>query len=316
MAYAINIIKKMVEAVSPLEGKPDTKDFLYDIPGHKGSITLQNDEIMYVISKGCFGQLSWGLSTGQPAGVKELLPEIKEFQPIFIESDREFYALGEEYYSKPIISCFKKGLSLDGIDRLVEDLSALPDDQKVRLILGDDRGRVISRSRYMEMMEKKEDKMLQNFLDMNEPFSKVSTTMKPENIYTSLMLPDAVFMTPYLMISFPRAGRMDFKEPNVWRKNTELKVNTTYSSILNFDKPSVYRSSPFAVSITVNAADLNGKNSDEEAFEYLEKVKEQLKVLEPAVGLAKEYVNQFNELHNSLWAEKIRNTKWFKPEKL
>lgn len=318
--YGFYIIHEMVEAVSPLKGKPKkSSDFMFDIPGYTGSITFQKDGTAYIVSKDAFGQLGWGLRTHKRANERGEVREIENSKRIIVEVDHKGKIIPDEKpFVEPLLKLSDK-ISLKDINETVEQLADLGDDGLVRMVDGKYAGRAIKKDKYREYMLEKENEMLQTRTDLVEEFGRKGIQDLVGH-YDRLSIPDCVLITPYLMISFPRAGRMtnhEIDRPISWRKKTEFNAHTGTGQsgvVLYFDKPSVYMESPFAVGVTINTAEFALKEIEEGAMikktqEYWKEVSEQLSLLSQSIDHATWYVEQLNNVHNALWADKIQEFK-------
>ena len=137
-------------------------------------------------------------------------------------------------------------------------------------------------------------------------------------MYRGLKLPDCVIVTPYMKVSLPRSGSLHLhrEEPDSWTKNTEMEANysgSTQGSILHHREVETYQESPFSVTVTVNAANLQESNEgaplDIVGDALLHRLAEQLLAVTSNRALAQKFIDRINAAHNKVCASDFERIK-------
>lgn len=313
MTHAIDFVLNVVKKISSRE-----------------PVLFQRDGSLYVASAEGFGQVTYGLSTTpeeiQPWERREQLPEIAESQDAIeklvgdLWNKKPKFLNGEQKYFKTIVfGPDSNSFSLEEITKTAQEFAKLPDDGKIRMILhssnyhshkhgyaadGIDvfvqQARVMSRDRYLELMREKENKILQDMECLAETKDKVGDK------YQRLTFPDCVILTPYMLVSLPRGGRLDLRrrELDTWKQDTTLEISHSGSS--------TYDESPFAVHITLNAQYLEIKNAERLTMikdKVPEQINRELNAVASNMELAEKFIARINAVHNKISA---RDIKWKK----
>lgn len=315
-------------------------DFVLKVMGEISSskpVLFQRDGSLYVASEEGFGQVTYGLRTEpeniQPWERRGQSPEITEsVDGIKERSDGKLKFLdGEQKYLKAIaFGPDYVSFSLEEITADAQKLAGLPDDGKVRMICHSTRyhshkfgygadgidvnveiARVMDRNRYLELIREKEDKLIQAIEQMGETRSRRDISES----YKQIKIPDGVIVTPYMIISLPRRGRLhsDTDRPDSWTLNTRLDgkegFQEHYGSILHHRVPSTYNESPFKVSVTLNAHNLENVDAGDK---LLERIGAELNAVKSNIAIADSFVAKMNAAHNTGCALDIKENKSWK----
>ncbi len=310
MTHAIDFVLNVVKKISSKE-----------------PVLFQRDGSLYVASADGFGKVGYGLRTApeeiQPWEERRQSPEIVESQDAIKKwvgdswYKKPKFLNGEQKYFKSIVfGSDSNSFSLEEITKIAQELAKLPDDGKIRMVLhgsnyhshkygyaadGIDvfiqQARVMGRDRYLELMRKKENKILQDMESLAETKDNVNDR------YQRLTFPDCVILTPYMFVSLPRRGRLDFHrhELDAWKQDTTLKISYSGSS--------TYDESPFAMHITLNAQYLKIKDAEKLIMtkdKVLEHISKELSAVKSNMELAEKFIARINEVHNKVSAKDIK----------
>jgi hypothetical protein len=323
MAYAVDFVLDVMKGLS--SSKP---------------VLFQRDGSLYVASAEGFGQITYGLNTtpekiqswekrGQPPEIAESEDAIHRWvgngwnkKPAFKKSEKP-------YLNAIAFGSDSKSFTLEEITKAAQELAELSDG-KIRMVShwsgyhshkhgyvadGIDAGvleaRVMDRNRYLELIRENEDKLLQSIKDLGQ-------ITEPENFhkaYSKLTFPDCVILTPYMMVSLPRVGRLHLHrdEPDSWKQNTRLGSNydgSTRGSILNHFYIDTSNESPYNISVKLNAQDLRTANA---GYEVSERINEELDAVTSNMAIAEEFISKINKIHNDeVSAQDIKRRKRLK----
>ncbi len=304
-------------------------------------VLFQRDRSLYVASADGFGQVTYGLPTrtGQiPDYRKEPLPAIAESTDAFPKeasgrSKKPKFISGEQPYFQAIaFGSDTNQFTLEDMTKAAEQLAELPDDGKIRMIDHDSSyhshkhgyaadgidvyvqdARVMDRNRYLELVREEEDKLVRAIGQVGE----VGNMDCKYNNYELLKIPDVVIVTPYLMVSLPRKGRLHLHrdEPDSWTEQTYLKSNysgSTMGSILHHNEVELSEEFPYQVYITINARKL--QEQWKEGLEYsgkhlIDKISEQLFAITSSMPIAERFLGMLNGVHNKVCFGEIEQRK-------
>jgi len=262
-------------------------------------------------------------------------PEIQDSQDIITQwigdyNQKPLFANGEEKYLKPIMfGEDSESFNLEEITKAAQELSALPNDNKVRMVLhrsgyhshkhgyamdGIDvylvAARVIDKNKYLESVRAKEEKLI-NLLER----SGEQTEERITNLYHNIQFPDCIIVTPYIKVSLPREGTLGLhNEADPWTTRMEMinYANNLGGSILNFRNINTYHESPFGIHLDLNYVKL----SEEQGSSLMPEIKrirklqdQQVEAVVSSIENAQEVIDRLNAVHNRVYASDI---KWLK----
>ncbi len=322
MSYAVDAALNMMKNLSSSE-----------------PVLFQRDGHLFIASKDGFAQVNYSLQTKSDKGT--LLKELNKSTDAIAGREAEYigadpiFIKGEERYFNAI-SYEKDDNSICFGDALVvaEKLAQLPEDGKVRMVQYDssfdknkygygcdginlwvDSARVVDCQIYLELMREKEDKMYRRFEVLKETGleKKLDNFLKTE---LNLELPNCILMTPNIFVSFP----VRMPSPKEWyggngRKMRGMELLPSTSERLSFRKIGqpkalyVNQESPFNIYVDLNKQYLD-KNSLAQSFLVLEeRLRHEVNAIISAMPVSSKFLGKWNELHNSVCADKINESK-------
>lgn len=180
--------------------------------------------------------------------------------------------------------------ALDGIDVWVQE------------------ARVMDKEKYLRLIRKREDQLLQ-------AIERLAVTESKQRLgaYHRVRIPDCVVLTPYIKVSLPQEGSLHChrSEPDSW--NVDSPLNQHYSSreqggILIQSHVATSQKDPFAVNVTMNAQELQGRTPEDLkrlSDETLQKVASQLQIVTSQMPLVQSFLDRINAAHNAICVEDI-----------
>jgi len=320
MAYAVDFVLKVMDEISSY--KP---------------VMFQRDGSLYVASGQGFGKVSHGLQTwikeipswskeGQPPEILESVSAIEEW--VGYEWDKKPKFLdGEVEYLRPIVfGADDNSFSLNEVLRAARELAELPDDGKIRMVRhgssyhshkygyasdGIDvyltEARIMDRDRYLGLVRAKEDMILQ---DIRARMSGVEERHLSEAYQrvTLVTLPDCLILTPNMLVSLPRSGRLEYhRDRNSWTNTERFQENVLrlYSAETNTE-------SPYGVQVILNAKNQfvpNTESLSSGVDAHLTQLKKELDAVVKHMPLADAFNARLNELHNEVMKPDIESYK-------
>jgi len=328
MVYAVDFVLNVMKELSSSE-----------------PLLFQRDGSLYVASTDGFGRVDYGLLK-EPSTIQQWRGQSEERQKfldiagstdaIIRWQENEFggnkpvFQKDEEPYIQAIaFGSDTNTFTLKKVTKAAQQLAELPNDGKVRMVShgsnyhshkygyaadGTDvyvlEARVMDKEKYLGLVRKEEDKLIGLIGDME----------RASEAYGRLKIPDCVIVTPYLMVSLPRSGRLHLRrdEPDSWTQDTIMGLNyrgTTRGSILEHNTIIACIESPFDVNVVINAKSLQGANEEglkSSGEELLAKVTEQLSAVTSSMPLAQKFIDRMNATHNNVCAPNIQQRKDFR----
>jgi len=316
-------------------------DFAIDIMQMISSpapVMFQRNSSLFIASQQGFAQITYGLNTQsqKKAEWQEEAPEILESQDAIIRRSEEgfrdyktTFRKGEGKYLLPILfSKDSDAFTLEDMIKAAEALQKLPDDGKIRMVSHDSTyhshkygyaadgidvwvcaARVMNRKRYLELVKKNETDLLGS-IGALEGLSHQQISAS----YSRLKFPDCVIMTPYLLVSFPRGGRLSNLEHNQtdWRQSTSLEHSwngTSNGSILTYRELRNDVESPFNIYVTLNSLSFKGKTQsslESKSASLINQFKKELDALYKATEKGQLSIESINNAHNKACTTEIK----------
>ena len=295
-------------------------------------VLFQRDGALYVASAEGIGQVSFGLQT-RPLELrawetKPQPPEILDSKDVTVTRSRDD---GGHHVRKKEIPYFKHiafgpdttSFTLEDITKAARELAQLPQDGKIRMVSHGSRhhshkysygcdgidvwvesARVIDSNRYLELIRKREDNLVQAMADLAEYEDRRRISRE----YDQLKIPACLIITPYLLVSLPRGGRLHLHthQPDSWTSHTPLEQKS--GSILHYGDTDTYKESPFSLKISINAQNLEGKSYESvqaSGHEAVTKIGQQLSAVDSVMPIAQDFITRMNSAHNTACAKNI-----------
>ncbi len=331
--YAIDIVSDLIRAYSGTE-----------------PVFFQRDGNFFAASNVGFGWLGHGLST-TPKDPERLRysekedAEILESEDIRNSDEERKIKKNELNRVKPLIfgpdhDCY----SLENMFELVEEISKLKDDGKIRMLthgvryrshkygyasdgedVGLNSGRVIDRKRYFELMRLKEEGLYSGLERVSEEakdepeFGMGMTKSKKDIVemaydgtetgrmgHKPFSILDALVITPDFLITFPRNGTFDYRGENkTWTEKTEFNGR---GGVLKFRGVGTGSESPFSSYYRTNSFEISGIDSQDFGVES-EQIDRTLaygrKVISEFMPKIQQYVGRLNKMNNQAYSGEI-----------
>ncbi len=317
--YAVDTLIDTVRAISKTE-----------------PVYFQRDGSFYAATPDGFGKLGYGLclrpQNPEKATWRQELPEIVASENILVkladENELTKFRRGERTRTRPLL--FNKDscsfMSLESMATTVALLKKLPDDGKIRMIghstsyhshkfgyaadgsdvwLGV--ARVMKRKTYLEMMRTKEDELIES---LTQNGLRAAERIYEDKTYTfangrSVEIPDVWVITPNIMLTFPREGRLDYHDRDQsWRADSDLNRRNLpeYFGIKMYDE------SPFTYSLVINRKVINGRTRQDfgrQTTKSLNRLGDELAGVATTLPRIQLFLKSINTLHDQICHEKI-----------
>ncbi|MBW3003155.1 hypothetical protein KY328_03535 [Candidatus Woesearchaeota archaeon] len=301
MVYACDVVD---ELVSNLCKKGDSP------------VMFQRDGSMYKIGRNIMGVTSFGVPMVRVH--KQPAPAVFEVSDNALDDEGKFVK-SEIHRFGPLVYEYQPGLCLSEVETIYLALNRLGNDGKVRLIRqsGEKRGdhynehtlyfpgdaRIMEREKYMELLRQREQEIL-------EKIGKATATdLRGVDVALyKCQFPDCAIITPDYIITFPRKGVLNNSTCSEWSRSTRFNDFSWQERILRWRKPQVERESPYTATVKVNSRE----SSDiRDLSSRLHALGETMDFIEHHLGPAREFVDEFNTLHNKVCAKDIaRRKRW------
>ena len=318
-AYAVDVMIAAVRAISGTE----------PIYFQRGGF--------FAVAPNVVGKLSYGLSltpeNPNNERWREELPEIVASEDAF-EGKKEGRKIksSEVDYFKPLVFHEDSGgeFSIKSINEGLKDqLSKLKDDGKIRMVDhysqyhshkhgyacdGSDifltEARVMSREKYLELIRKDEEEFLEYISKEENDLRKVYSDSEVRYMSSSpVRIPDVTIITPNLMASLPRLGKLNLDERKQgWTIETDLSGGTSYRDIESTNE------SPFSISVKYNIKSItakDGKQLDMEVKSSLSPLTKELDAFRSVMPRIENYLGRINSAHNLGCGKKIEEHRRF-----
>ncbi len=221
---------------------------------------------------------------------------------------------GELPYIEPIMFRHDdNAFALEEMVKVAEQLETLPDDGNIRMIshssgyrrhgygvdgidVNVEGARAMNREHYLQLMRQKEDNIYQDMID------RAPNVIKHLQISTPLEFPDCVIITPYLMFSFPRPGRIGYSGFEGWDAHTRFG-----KEMMRYKEFSQYLEAPFGARIRINAVDLADLADVADDFSqakeiYKSIISKQLDVIDSEMEKINQLVDKLREMHRNAYS--------------
>ncbi len=318
MAYAVDFVLNVMKELSSDE-----------------PVMFQRDGSLFIASGQGFAQVTYGLQMFpdkiESWEERSQPPEIKESEDVIqrwrVDGTYKFPVLkkGEEPYIKAIsLRSDESYFTLEDMIKGARELSELKDDGKIRMILHGrysnryndlsvDVARVMDRKRYLEIIRDKEGKIIEQIESIGNAYRR---RHGPDS-YERLTFPDCVILTHYMIVSFPRFGKLDPDriEPDSWAEGSMLlqkDIGSTKGSILDHERDNTSAQSPYGANITLNAQFFQAayaKTFDDRCLGMSERISKELSAVRSNMDMAEEFAANINMIHNRVCADYIKRFK-------
>jgi len=150
--------------------------------------------------------------------------------------------------------------------------------------------RSIDKKKYLSIVIDKEKEMLDNVVNNLQDKS-----------YNNVDFPDCAILTPYVLVSLPRNGRIEYSGdfPSSWNDETRLTNINEYKikgsfltrmDILHYDE------APFDVNLSMNSQLLDSCNPEK----TLDEISRQVEIISSRIPLVKPIIDSMNNAHNKM----------------
>jgi hypothetical protein len=174
---------------------------------------------------------------------------------------------------------------------------------------------VMDRVRYLEIAREKEDfvmEQMQRVADELEskilPQGRVDSHLR--DAYSTIRLPDAVIITEYLYVAFPRDGSLEpeCSQVDMWDNDSPLGIASTTGSVLKYELLSGWSKKPFGIKIAVNNQQCRSDDADalhKDTARVLDGVGKYISAVTTGVDTncadeIGDYVRQLNRVHEAV----------------
>ncbi|MBN2052385.1 hypothetical protein JW756_02685 [Candidatus Woesearchaeota archaeon] len=327
MTYAVDFV---IDAMTKLS---DSKPVMF-----------QRDGSLFIASKQGFAQVTYGLHV-MPQKRHELdseVPEILESKNAILQRVKDTRGESKIVFRKTEKKCIQSIIfgtddntfTLEDIIKSASALQELPDDKKIRMVSHDSgyhshkygyaadgidvwvaAARVMDRERYLELVRKNEDDMLESMARIKD--IKHISTQPTDELYRNLKFPNCLILTPNLLASFPRKGslRNAMHDEKDWNNSTRLENNwngTNNGSILRYSELRHDMESPFSFYIDLNSSRFKAKTAEELANKggkLINQMEKELEALRLAAEKGQSFIERLNAVHNEVCTIAIETLK-------
>jgi hypothetical protein len=166
--------------------------------------------------------------------------------------------------------------------------------------------RVMDSERYLELIRAKEDELIHAMSQLGERSAVERRSI--DEAYRKLELPDCVVLTPHMMVSLPRSGRLKLHrdEPDSWTVDTGLapiSSDPRERSILYYNDVSSYKESPFGMKIALNSY------GGDDPITALGRMNDEVEAIYSNTPVARGFLERINSVHNELCAPNIDSSR-------
>ncbi len=321
-------------------------DFVIDVMSRISStkpVMFQRDGSLFVASEQGFGHVSYGLQTRSQKRDKydKELPEILESEDLVIRTIQDKYGGGrkrvmlkkEKQYVVPILfGPDDNRFTLEEMMKTAAALQKLPDDKRIRMISHGERyhshkygyacdgidvwvdsGRVMDRERYLELVRMNETKLLEaiSSLEKSEQ-GNIHAHTDFYSEYNRLKFPKCAIITPNVLVSFPRRGRLSGTSSGTseW-SSSQTHFNGNVIEYGEFE--GAHRESPFNFYVTLNSQVFPpAKTADVIASKgegTISQVRNELDTICAYVAQEPNFIQTINAVHNKACVKEIEHFK-------
>ena len=302
-------------------------DFVYNVLEKISSskpVYFERDNILYIASDKGFGIISPGLGIGTKDAVDSFTNRSgnnSNEESIFNESDAPFF---QAISFGPDTTSF----TLEEITKRAEKLSKLTDDGKLRMIShgsgyhshkfgyaadGTDvwvkDAKTIDRSTYLDRINNAFDKTPSDLAELG----KLKDRETIRDAYKRVLIPKLLIMTPYIIVSLPQNGRLNFgtHQPDSWTDQTELSINyegNNAGSILHSDEIDTMEESPYTINLKLNSHTYKVSDTNtlcNNSQKLMEEISMHLAAVNRNSHFVDGYLVELNEIHNEVCKQDI-----------
>lgn len=320
-------------------------DFVIDVMERISSpkpVMFQRDGSLFVASQQGFGHVSYGLQTTPQKRDKydKELPEILESEDLVIRTIKDDFGCGrkqvmlkkeKQYVVPTLFGPDDNRFTLEEMMKTAAALQKLPDDKKIRMVSHGERyhshkygyacdgidvwvdsGRVMDRERYLELVRMNETKLLEDISSLEKFEQGNILHARLSSAYNSLKFPKCAIVTPNVLVSFPRRGRLSGTSSGTseW-SSSQTHFNWNVVEYGEFEDS--HRESPFNFYVTLNSQVFPAaKTADiitSKGEDIVNQVKKELEAICACVNQEPNFIQTINAIHNKACAKEIKHFK-------
>lgn len=269
-------------------------------------VFFERDRMLYVASAQGFGQLSYralNTTSSEDAFRKDLIDDYEYGEHLALKNS-------EIPYFKLIVHGHNTAsFTLGEMLTTAQALSALPDDQRIRIVSygSSDHNfvqtaRVMNREDYLASVRAKEEMVLTSLRHRGNCVQGDREFMR--DFYRGQPLLDGMIVTPYIKVSLPRVGTFEREGLDAWVDRTIMNIN--------YDLVDTRQESPFTVHLSLNARRLHGttvQDLQSAGDDIVGKITQQMEAVTSSLSLAQPFLDKMNAVHNSVFADNIVDRK-------
>jgi hypothetical protein len=297
---------------------------------------------LFVASEQGFGQVSYGLQTRPRKRDKydKELPEILESEDLVIRTIKDDFGCGrkqvmlkkeKQYVVPTLFGPDDNRFTLEEMMKTASALQKLPDDKKIRMISHGERyhshkhgyacdgidvwvdsGRVMDRERYLELVRMNETKLLEAISSL-EKFEQGNIHAHTDfySEYNRLKFPKCAIITPNVLVSFPRGGRLSGTNSGT----SEWSSNQTHfnGNVIEYGEfEGAHRESPFNFYITLNSHAFHAAAAGQMVARggaIIYQAKNEFDAVCASIAQESNFIQTINAIHNKACAKEIEHFK-------